>query len=234
MFDQTHLNPTQPERQSLGIRDSCCCNKYHRSFQVSLHAHLIVENASLTSTAMRRRRQNPFIDTIHGPIPPRHPRKRAGQMVWPRDQNSSTMGTWSRLKDVFTGKGPDIWCTRRGSLGPNRPVWSNWRSRDPYPPPWDNLGYYYDDKGDRPAWLYAGRPDDVRYDFRTRRYRVPDDQVWSDAKYDRNNNEMYHRTARFGRHAWEDRWHDPEHPDRHPFNYYPDTAGWNGDEVPLF
>lgn len=156
-------------------------------------------------------------------------------MVWPRDKNGSTMGSWSRLKDIFTCKGPDIWCTRRGSLGPERPVWSNWRSREPVHNPWDNLGYYYENKEDGIHWFGAGRPDNVRYDFKEREYRVPDPNMWSDAKYDRDNKLMYYRTGLLGREIVHDRWLNPWYPHTNPFRYNPYfVVGWNGDEVPFF
>lgn len=178
---------------------------------------------------MRRPRRKPFVFGIHGPIPPRHPRKRAGQMVWPRDKK---LTSWGRLKDVFTGKGPDIWCSRRGSLGPHRPVWSNWRSRGNDPlPHWDNLGYLYTNEEPRQPWFGAGRPDNVKYDFKKRRYRIPDPQAWSDVKYDRNNRPIYYRTALFGDEIWENDHANPFMPDTNPFPYDQHyVVGWDWDE----
>ena len=154
-------------------------------------------------------------------------------MVWPRDKNGSTMGTWSRLKDVFTGKGPDIWCTRRGSLGPQRPVWSNWRDHEPYSI-WDNLGYYYENNEDGIHFFRAGRPNEVRYDFKKRKYVVPDNSAWSDAKYDKHNENIYYRTAN-GFPVVPQRWLCPWHPHINPFEYDGGFfGGWDGDEVPFF
>ena len=46
---------------------------------------------------------------------------RKPQFVWPKDKQRSFGG---RLKDVFTGKGPDIFINRRGDPGPSRGEWS--------------------------------------------------------------------------------------------------------------
>ena len=180
----------------------------------------------------RPRRRDSLLLGEFGPEPPRRPRKQAGQFVWPRDKNNSTIWSWSRLKDVVTGKGPDIWCSRRGSLGPHRPVWSNWRSSidNPFPSQdWDNLGYLYKNGQDAPTWFFAGRPNDVRYDFKKRKYCLPDHKSWSDAKYNRHNELMYHRTA-LGREKVEDLWWRPFH---NPFAYGMDFEDvWDGDEIP--
>ena len=56
---------------------------------------------------------------------PRH--KTSGwnsKWVWPRDKGNG--GRWSRLKDVCSGKGPDIFVTSQRSRGPYRIEWSNW------------------------------------------------------------------------------------------------------------
>lgn len=181
----------------------------------------------------RPRRRKPHIHTIHGPLPPRYPRhsrKRASQFVWPRDNNN---GRWSRLKDIFKSQGPDIWCTRKGSLGPQRPTWSNWRSGQHIHPRyrWDNLGYYYENKEDGVHWVSAGRPDDVVYDFKQRKYCDPTPESWSDAKWSRNNKLMYHRTPLTGRELIEDPWKTPWR--RNPFAYGEGSwNGWDWDEVP--
>ena len=177
---------------------------------------------------MRPPRRKPFVFGIHGPIPPRHPRKRAGQMVWPRDKK---LTSWGRLKDVFTGKGPDIWCSRRGSLGPHRPVWSNWRTRENHPPSeWDNLGYLYANEEGGHHWFGAERPDNVSYDFKKRRYRVRDERGWSDVKYDRKNRPIYYRNT-FGRESWDDDYTNPLMPDTNPFQYnHNHGIGWDWDE----
>ena len=180
----------------------------------------------------RPRRRNPHVGGIHGPIPPRHPRRAAGQMVWPRDKKGSSIWSWGRLKDILTSRGPDIWCSRRGSLGPHRPVWSNWRS--PNPPaftPWDNLGYLYKNEPDAPHWFWAERPQNVRYDFKTRKYRVPDLDTWTDAKYSEQNNElMYHRDVLDG-HIIEPRWQNPWGDNPFAYSKY-SHDGWDGDEIP--
>lgn len=136
------------------------------------------------------------------------------------------------MKDVLTGEGPDIWCTRRGSLGPSRPVWSGWRTSDPFALyDWDNCGYYYERIPDFAPFAGANRPPNVKYDFKTRKYRVPDFRAWSDARYSEQSNDlMYHRDA-IGRKQVELPWWFPW--GNRTFDY--DGAsdnGWDGDEMP--
>lgn len=179
----------------------------------------------------RARRQDPWVDTIDGPLPPRRPRKRAGQLVWPRDRKGMSIWSWGRVKDVVTGKGPDIWATRRGSLGPHRPIWSGWHDA-----PWaDNLGYLYRNEHPAPPWPGAYRPDDVKYDFKTRSYRHPDHRTWTDAKRSDDRNEvMYHRNmlgTEFVHDPWGDPAFNPEGWNPFAHNEGP-LMGWAGDEVP--
>ena len=179
---------------------------------------------------VRPPRQKPHLRGIHGPIPPRHTRERAGQMVWPRDKKRNS---WGRLRDILTGKGPDIWCTRQGSLAPHRPIWSNWRAQrnDPLHA-WDNLGYLYENDEGGPHWFGAERPNNVKYDFKKRRYRVPDGEAWSDVKYDRNNRSIYYRTGLLGRHIVQDTYIDPLKPQVNPFGYDRGAVNdWDWDEV---
>ena len=172
-------------------------------------------------------RQKPHIWSIHGPIPPRHPRKRAGQLVWPRDKKGTSFWSWARLQDVLTMKGPDIWCSRRGSLGPHRPIWSKWRTE-----PWeDNLGYLYDNQPDGPHWFWAKRPGNKKYDFRTRSYRVPDHRTWADVKRSEQNNEPLYWCDRWGREIVGGAW---VHPSDNPYAYNEAHLhdDWDWDEWP--
>ena len=126
-----------------------------------------------------------------GPLPPRYGQRQPNwrehktmQTVWPRDKKNSTWGRW---KDIFTGKGPDIWVSKRSSDGPHKPVWSGWK-RGPTNGWWDNLGYRYMKRNETypPSW--ARRPVDERYDFQARKYRdchrpdIRSDVKWSNGK----------------------------------------------------
>lgn len=109
------------------------------------------------------------------------------QFVWPRDGKNGS--TWGRWKDIFTGKGPDIFVTARGQR-PTRARWANRPTMDPFVPD-DNVG----------AMPFIHRRDP--YDFRRRRYRRDDKWTWIDARWDRNrlNRERNYPTAYRCRHG---------------------------------
>ena len=82
---------------------------------------------------------DPHIDDGRGPMPRVPPgyqkpsKKVQGRIVWPRDKNR---GTWGRIKDLMTGKGPDMYYSRSDQFAPTKATWSNWTE------PWyDSLGY---------------------------------------------------------------------------------------------
>ena len=111
----------------------------------------------------------------------RHDKKR--QVVWPKDKKQKGARSWSRWKDVLTGKGPDMWIAGRDCFGPHRPVWSGWKSPYWRPRIWDNSGYRYrkDDTYEVIPW--AKRPSWQKYDFRARKYQRPQPGTWSDVKW---------------------------------------------------
>ena len=181
----------------------------------------------------RPRRGDPWIYGLHGPEPPRHPRKRGSQFVWPRDKpHSSIFGRW---KELLSDKGPDIWVTRRGSDGPHRPVWSGWRTPHPQipgEPYWDNLGYKYVDEPNGPDLpLARGRSPDKKYNFRTRKYEYPDIHTWTDVKYcDQHRIPIYQRGI-----IEDDERYDLFFEDYYgvnPFEYDRRDPWWNWDEYP--
>ena len=130
-------------------------------------------------------------------LPPRRPTRRPvsswrqhnrWQMVWPNDKHQ---GVWGRWKDIFTNKGPDIFVAEQSTPEPERPIWSNWYTRGAQHP--DDPTIRWDDEGRpfRPEEHYMGRfifqnrDHNSKYDFRTRKYRRPDDNIWSGVKYSR-------------------------------------------------
>ncbi|KAF3387281.1 hypothetical protein F1880_000156 [Penicillium rolfsii] len=103
--------------------------------------------------------------------------------IWPKDPRPGNPTRWSRFKrfsDVLTGKGPDIFV---GTIGkrpppvkdndnPGRTVSStNWARWDVEP-----------EEDDTPFPL-ASRPKNVKYDYKTRKYKVPDENTWSAVEY---------------------------------------------------
>ena len=101
-----------------------------------------------------------------------------GAFIWPRDkgQTNTPPRSWRRLKDIFLGKGPGIWIGDRRSYGPHRPTWTNWLEHD-------NAGYR--NAYDQAAVLGNKKLGTKRYDFKTRTYRAPRHDTWSDAKWER-------------------------------------------------
>lgn len=114
----------------------------------------------------------------------RHDKKK--QIVWPRDKKQNGAHSWSRWKDIVTGKGPDMWVSSRDSDGPHRPVWTGWQSPYSKPRIFDNLGYKYRKDDEMQPLPWAQRPRWEKYDFRTRKYRMPQAGTWSDVKWNRD------------------------------------------------
>ena len=92
------------------------------------------------------------------------------------------------MKDIVASKGPDIFVTRRGSLGPHRPVWSKWNNV-----PWqNNLGYLYENGNLVPGANRRGKI----YNFKTRRYEHWTPGAWSDVKRSKYDGQvLYYRDA---------------------------------------
>lgn len=110
------------------------------------------------------------------------------KLVWPRDQNPrhGRWGNWDRIKDLATGKGPDIWIEDIHGNGPHHPLWTGWKTAGYQHPAdtrarWTNLGCEFRQDCE---WLSpikaARREDGKKYDHRTRRYRTPQPGMWSD------------------------------------------------------
>lgn len=114
------------------------------------------------------------------------------QFVWPKDKPHQSK--LSRLCDVMTGKGPDMYVQKKGDAGPHRSVWSGWYAQGlPY-----NLGEYTGWTGAHPneqtnylnpsfmgtTGLERERRNQV-YDFRERKYGRVKPGIWSDARYTR-------------------------------------------------
>ncbi|KAJ5170513.1 uncharacterized protein N7500_003296 [Penicillium coprophilum] len=107
--------------------------------------------------------------------------------IWPKDPRPGNPHHWPRrwrLFDVLKNKGPDIYVGQIGQSkantrkshsqtrsSPTRQEWSRWgdRSNDP--------------DSDYSPFPWAGRPAGERYDFRTRKYHIPDRGTWSDVEY---------------------------------------------------
>ncbi|CAF9925964.1 MAG: hypothetical protein ALECFALPRED_003262 [Alectoria fallacina] len=110
------------------------------------------------------------------------------QFVWPNDKHR---GIWGRWKDIFTNKGPDIFIAEQNTRQPERPIWSNWKTRGYQHPDSDNIRWDNSGKPFRQDEEFVGvfdfqrRDPDTKYDFATRRYRRPNDNVWSGVEWSR-------------------------------------------------
>lgn len=125
--------------------------------------------------------------------PPRRPptswrQDNKWQFVWPNDRDR---GVWGRWKDLFTNKGPDIFIAEQNTPQPERPIWSNWKTRGHPHPDIDNIRWGNDGKSFRQDEEFDGvfgfqrRDPYTKYDFETRRYRRPNDYVWSGVEWSR-------------------------------------------------
>lgn len=151
-------------------------------------------------------------------------RDKKWKLVWPRDQNPrhGRWGNIDRIKDLATGKGPDIWIEDVDGNGPHHPLWTGWKTAGYQHPAdtrarWTNLGFDFRQDFE---WLSpikaARREDGKKYDHRTRRYRTPQPGMWSDVVWSdvKGSGPLYFRDET-GR-----EWVDPR-VDRGHFN-----AGW--------
>ena len=108
------------------------------------------------------------------------------QLVWPNDKHR---GVWGRWKDIFTNKGPDIFLAEQNTRQPERPIWSNWKTRGHQDPDsdnnrWDRFGKpFRQDEEFLGLFGFQRRDPDMKYDFKTRRYRKPNENVWSGVRW---------------------------------------------------
>ena len=96
--------------------------------------------------------------------------------IWPKDPLPSTPSHWPRRRrhlDVFLNKGPDIFVGRIGAgSAMKKGEWSRW----------PRTSSTCDVDADV-AFPWARRGSEKRYDFRTRRYGVPNEGSWSGVEY---------------------------------------------------
>ena len=107
-----------------------------------------------------------------------HSANRRLGLIWPRDPlpKNAIWRRGQRLRDVLTGKGPDIFFgdIDGPTLRPGMARWSRW---------WDLHGEAGDqDHLTLPPLPWADRGNE-RYDFMTRKYRIPDASIWSKIEY---------------------------------------------------
>lgn len=97
--------------------------------------------------------------------------------IWPKDQRPGKPSHWPRywrLRDILTNKGPDIYV---GVIGGKKKPKTNWhRWTEDVASPGDT------EENDTP-FPWARRGPGVRYDYRQRKYQVPDYGSWSRVEY---------------------------------------------------
>lgn len=147
------------------------------------------------------------------PEPKRKERTRSDiGYIWPKDPrpgNPSRWSRWQRFSDVMTGKGPDIYVGRirprtshhdhRHAVHMGENLWGG-REREQRSKTdwslWDNDHAKYCAIPHCPDcynvrkreqrdnfFIWARRGPEERYDFRTRKYQVPDEGTWSRVEY---------------------------------------------------
>ncbi|KAL3462715.1 hypothetical protein BJX64DRAFT_137959 [Aspergillus heterothallicus] len=175
---------------------------------------------------------------------PGNPRRARGSgsqvgYIWPKDPRPGNPERWSRgsrLKDVLTGKGPDMYVGRigvrprneltaklkRAQRGSERSRWSTERY-------WSLWGHEHElhctaehcDDCDRideqmlkdNLITSARRCNSERYDFRMRKYRMPDSGTWSDVIYCDERRHTVAKEIRDCEGRWypANQWHDYVH-----------------------
>ena len=166
----------------------------------SRHIHCVNNQISLDFMALHRPDCGlcgPVGDTFYE----RRPRTSQSkpQWVWPKDKHQSFGG---RLKDVLSGKGPDIFINLKGDPGPHRSVWSGWNQHGltcninqygytTVPALWSERNHHGERFGAMPLPKSAERREREGqvYDFRKRRYQRKGRADWSDAHRSRENPE---------------------------------------------
>lgn len=98
--------------------------------------------------------------------------------IWPKDPRPGNPSRWPRrwrLFDVLTNRGPDIYVGKINSRSQSqeRINWSGWECRE---------GCCCA-KADETPFPWARRGASERYDFRRRRYVVPDHGTWCGVEY---------------------------------------------------
>ncbi|KAL2810921.1 hypothetical protein BJX63DRAFT_301448 [Aspergillus granulosus] len=159
--------------------------------------------------------------------------------IWPKDPRPGNPGRWSRgsrFKDVLTGKGPDMYVGRIGgrprdevTVKAKRAQKENERYRWDSEKHWSLWGYeheiqctaeYCDDcdkleeqKIRDNILTSARRRSAKRYDYRMRKYRVPDEGTWSGVTFCREECHVVPREYRDHRGNWypANKWHDIVH-----------------------
>ncbi|CAL8581365.1 hypothetical protein XPA_007064 [Xanthoria parietina] len=184
--------------------------------------------------------QDPNHHWAEGPQAPRRPpksnRECKRQIVWPRDQKQKGAHTWGRFRDVFRGKGPDMWVGKQGDDGPNRQAWTHWGyGLMSYLYEFDNMGYR--DKrdnwpGEPHHWRLGNRPTTEKYDFKSRTYKRPRPGDWSDVKWDRHGRkDLYHRHVNgvlcFSPRAIQQLTDFEYYNGFDPYRYNPNTPDWD-------
>ncbi|OJJ46571.1 hypothetical protein ASPZODRAFT_1973775 [Penicilliopsis zonata CBS 506.65] len=105
--------------------------------------------------------------------------------IWPKDPRPGNPTHWPRrwrVLDIITGRGPGIFIGRIESNAPKMEEWSGWMKK--------KTGRRQDDLiggqqhcAERRRRDKSKSPSTERYDFRQRRYRVPDKSSWSGVQY---------------------------------------------------
>ncbi|KAF2872222.1 hypothetical protein BDV95DRAFT_493319 [Massariosphaeria phaeospora] len=158
------------------------------------------------------RRRRPAEYLAHGPqgrgwyqdAHKQHNVKRHYAFIWPKDGKNGTR--WGRVKDIMKNQGPDIHVAisaeKRDYMAhrPRRPRWSQTTRLDDRGP---------DCSLKSPIPCVQRLREGKMYDFRTRKFRRPFMQMWTDATWpeEPNNDVMYPDTLRDSSGGWwEQHW----------------------------
>ncbi|KAJ5895269.1 hypothetical protein N7495_006960 [Penicillium taxi] len=137
--------------------------------------------------------------------------------IWPKDPRRGNPNHWPRhwrLKDILTNKGPDIYIgsikSYKPNLSPSATAGENTIATAPKKTNWSR---WEEQENKHKAIPWARRSTDERYDFRTRKYAIPDEGTWSQVQYCSN---RFHDVPRmywdqYGNQYPAEFWHDSQY-----------------------
>lgn len=108
------------------------------------------------------------------------------EFIWPRDQPHKKRGFGSGLRDILTGKGPDMYVADWRTPKIDWTEWGRWPQYGDFHHPAETTGspggfYHYDDDWRTPRWIRSKRGyksyDPNKREYRTR-YPNPNLGVW--------------------------------------------------------
>jgi hypothetical protein len=151
-----------------------------------------------------------------------HRHKKHYHFIWPKDGKNGTK--WGRLKDIFSGEGPNIHVT----VGAQKMDYMHHRQRRPIWGRHEDLDGRGQDCEIDNFWKDPTVEKDLCYDFRTRKFRRPYNGMWTDARWQvKPGIRDWPKAYRDNSGEW---WQDPQYVpwQMHPQVFGPGFFGFGG------